>query len=93
MLTLDVGGEVKFSKLRIGTMSGADFLIRLSTLEGGMIIAPNRPIRKELPEAVYERVPDGSEIFQTLTETIARIELLLYGPGFAAARRNLPDVG
>jgi hypothetical protein len=91
MLTLDVGGEVRFSKLRIGTREGTDYIIRLSPLDGGMIIAPNRPGRGDLPEAIHERAADGSEVFRTLSETIAGLEILLYGPRFAAARRNLPD--
>ncbi len=91
MLTLDVGGDVRFSKLRVGTISGVDYLVRLSTLDGGMIIAPNRPVRGDLPESVHQRAAEGCEVFQTLSETLARIEILLYGAEFAKARRNLPD--
>jgi hypothetical protein len=79
MLTLDIDGEVRFSKLRIGTSVGNDFLVRLSTLDGGMTIGPNRPAQGRLPETIHERAPELSDVFQTISETIVAIERILRG--------------
>ncbi|MFN7991736.1 MAG: hypothetical protein U0R44_06290 [Candidatus Micrarchaeia archaeon] len=79
MLTLDIGGEVRFSKLRIGTHRGSDFLIRLSALDHGMALGPNRPVPGRIPETIHERAAEGSEVFQTLAETLAGIERILRG--------------
>jgi len=77
MLTLDIGSEVRFSKLRIGNASGKDFLVRLSILDGGMTIGPNRPVEGRLPETIHERAPELSDVFQTVSETIVAIERML----------------
>ncbi|HSB46927.1 MAG TPA: hypothetical protein VLD37_02855 [Candidatus Bilamarchaeum sp.] len=79
MLTLDIGSEVHFSKLRLYADNTDGFIIRLSTLDHGMTVQPHLPERKGLPETVHERAAEGSEVFQTLSETLAGIERLLRG--------------
>ncbi|MCI0503908.1 hypothetical protein L0Y65_04310 [Candidatus Micrarchaeota archaeon] len=79
MLTLDIGGEIKFSKLRIGLASGKDFLVRLSSLDGGMTVGRNQQAGGRLPETVHERAAEGSEVFQTISDTLAGIERFLRG--------------
>jgi hypothetical protein len=79
MLTLDIGGGARFSKLRIGSASGGDFLVRLSLLDGGMTVGPNRPVEGRLPETIHQRAAEGSEVFQTISETIVAIERVLRG--------------
>jgi hypothetical protein len=81
VLSLDIGSEIRFSKLRLGTEDGRDYLVRLSTLDGGMIVGPNQPQLGKLPESVNERAAYGSEAFQTITETIAAMERLIHIPG------------
>ena len=79
MLTLDIGGGARFSKLRIGTIRGNDFLVRLSLQDRGMTIGPNRPVEGGLPETIHQRAAEGSEVFQTISETIVAIERILRG--------------
>ncbi len=79
MLTLDVASEIRFTKLRIGMAGGKDFLVRPSALDHGMIISPNMPIERPLPEAISDKAPEGSHIFKTIEESILALERLLRG--------------
>lgn len=77
MLTLDIGSEVRFSKLRLGLSSGRDYLVRLSIPDGGMIIGPNMPEHGRLTETVRERAPAGSDVFQTVADAVAAIRRII----------------
>ncbi len=79
MLTLDVASEIRFTKLRIGVIGGKDFLVRPSALDNGMLISPNMPGGRPLPEAISDKAPEGSHIFKTIEETILALERLLRG--------------
>ncbi len=79
MLTLDVGSEVRFTKLRIGVVGGNELVVRPSALDRGMAISPNKPGRRDLPETMSEKAPQGSIIVQTIGEAVAALERLLSG--------------
>ena len=77
MLILDIGSEVRFSKLRVATVTGHDFMVRLSTRDHGMIVGPNTLFSRQFPETVHERGAEGSRVFHTLLETLDAIERIL----------------
>lgn len=79
MLTLDVASEIRFSKLRIGTASGGDYVVRPSSLDHGLVIYPNRPMKRELPEAVSDKAEGIIAIFQTVEDAILALQSLLRG--------------
>jgi hypothetical protein len=79
MLTLDIGTEVRFSKLRLYADNTDGYVIRLSMLDRGMTVQHGLTDGKGVPETVHERAAEGSEVFQTLSETLARMERLLWG--------------
>lgn len=79
MLTLDIGSEIRFTKMRIGVVGGKDFVVRPSSLDYGMVISPNVPGQRDLPEAINERAAEGSQIFLTIQDTILALERLLRG--------------
>jgi hypothetical protein len=78
-LTIDIGGEVRFSKLRLYADNTEGVVVRLSTLDQGMAVQPYLPERRGMPETIHERAGEGSEIFRTLSETLAGLERLLRG--------------
>ncbi len=73
MLTLDVGGETRFTKLRLGNFSTNGVLtIRPSALDRGIVIEPDEEekTRRELPLSASDRSRNPIGIFQTVAEAV-----------------------
>jgi hypothetical protein len=73
MLTLDIGGEARFTKLRIGNfLTNGVFTIRPSSLDRGIVIEPDEEekVRRELPISVSDRSQKPIGIFQTVAEAV-----------------------
>ncbi len=79
MLTLDIGSEIRFTKLRVGIEGRGDWVVRPSSLDLGMAISQNPAVPRDLPETVSDKAPQWSIIVQTIGEAIAAIEGLLRG--------------
>jgi len=73
MLTLDVGGETRFTKLRLGNFfTNGVFTIRPSSLDRGIVIEPDEEekTRRELPLSASDRSRNPIGIFQTVAEAV-----------------------
>ncbi|MEW6722247.1 MAG: hypothetical protein AB1324_03225 [Candidatus Micrarchaeota archaeon] len=79
-LTLDIGGDVRFSKLVFTALGGDAFVVQASLLDGGMAIEPaSKSMSGGLPKSIHDRAAEGSEVFQTLSETLVAIDRILRG--------------
>ena len=79
MLTLDVGGETRFTKLRIGEIETRSvFTIRPSALDRGIVVEPDEDdrIERELPLSVHDRSIDPIRVFQTVADAIDALRVI-----------------
>jgi len=72
MLTLDIGSEIRHSKLKVCTREGRKLLLRLSTLDMGLALI-EKPDKDAPAATANTRAPEGSPILQTLAEAIQEI--------------------
>lgn len=79
MLTLDIGSEVRFTKLRIGKASGDDYAVRPSSLDRGLVLYHNKPAGGKLPDAISDRAEGIIAIFQTIEDAVLALRRLLDG--------------
>jgi hypothetical protein len=80
MLTLDIGDEVRFTKLRIGhAINRKVYVVRPSSLDGGIVIEAdeNERIKRDLPLSVSDRSANPMGIFRTVMEAIEAMKLII----------------
>lgn len=80
MLTLDVGGDVRFTKLRVGNFfTSGVFTVRPSSLDRGIVVEKDgdEKERRELPLSVSDRSAKPIGVFQTVAEAVDALKQVI----------------